>query len=108
METQFKGTKGPWLMNTTDKFINNENGLALTTENNVLVCSVSHDLTVLTSEEYSANAQLIASAPLLLENLVRLVERMEENDLGNMNAVRRAKEAISQAVGQGVDIASTK
>lgn len=33
---------------------------------------------------------------LLLENLIRLVDRMEENEMGQMSAVRRAKEAIEK------------
>ena len=33
---------------------------------------------------------------LLLDNLRRLIDRMEENDLGQMNAVKRAKEAIQK------------
>ncbi len=44
------------------------------------------------------DAQLSASAPNLLENLIRCVDRLEENGLGDMSAVTRAKAAIKEAV----------
>jgi len=48
-------------------------------------------------EEIEANAKLIAAAPELLENLIRCVDRLEENGFEKMSAVRRAKEAINKA-----------
>jgi len=42
-------------------------------------------------------AKLIASAPDLLENLIRCVARMEENEMGHFSAVERAREAIKKA-----------
>ena len=43
------------------------------------------------------NAKLIAASPELLENLIRCVDRLEENGMGDMSAVRRAKESIKKA-----------
>lgn len=52
-------------------------------------------------DEFEANAAFICKAvnnyDSLLENLKRLVDRMEENNLGNMSAVTRAKTAIQKA-----------
>lgn len=58
-------------------------------------------------EQSEANAKLICEAvnnydklkednALLLDNLKRLIDRMEENDLGQMHSVKRAKEAIQK------------
>jgi len=44
-----------------------------------------------------ANAKLFVMAPKLLENLIRCVDRLEENGLGDMSAVTRAKKAIKKA-----------
>jgi hypothetical protein len=48
-------------------------------------------------QEGVANAKLITSAPELLENLIRCVDRLEENGFGDMSAVARAKKAIKNA-----------
>lgn len=48
-------------------------------------------------KESKANAKLIAAAPDLLDNLLRCVDRFEENAFGHMSAVKRAKEAIKKA-----------
>ena len=44
-----------------------------------------------------ANAKLFAAAPELLENLIICVDSIEENGMGDMSAVRRAKEVIKKA-----------
>jgi len=49
--------------------------------------------------EFEANAKLISAAPELLENLIRLVDRLEENGLGHLSATTRAKECITKATG---------
>ncbi len=49
------------------------------------------------TKEREANAKLIAAAPILLENLIRCVDRLEENGFGSMSAVERAKKAIKKA-----------
>jgi hypothetical protein len=48
-------------------------------------------------EDAKANALLISKAPELLEMLKKLVERLEENDLGRLNAVSQAKQLIKEA-----------
>lgn len=48
-------------------------------------------------EEMRANALLISKAPEMLGMIKLLTDRLEENDLGNLDAVRRAKELIKQA-----------
>lgn len=78
-------TKGEWKKETkpTDVVI---------TSNGVAICAMNWNL-----EEYEANAKLIAAAPDMLINLIRLVDRLEENELGDLNAVKRAKEVIKKA-----------
>lgn len=45
-----------------------------------------------------ANAKLIAAAPELLDNLLRIIDRIEENNLNDMfpSAYERAKRAIKK------------
>lgn len=63
-----KHTSGPWLLNTTKKFIDRlPNMLCVTDEKNRIICGVSHDLTEVSIDEYTGNASLIAAAPDLLE-----------------------------------------
>lgn len=49
-------------------------------------------------EEAEANAKLIAAAPQLLSNLIRCVDRLEENGMGDIFAVKKAKDAINKAL----------
>jgi hypothetical protein len=94
---KLKHTPGPW----------NYSGLTFETENgsfsiwkdqgengSTLICEIDKGIR---HEKANANAKLIAAAPELLENLIRCVDRLEENGMGSMSAVRRAKEAIKKA-----------
>ena len=51
------------------------------------------------SGESKTNARLIATAPELLEHLILLIDRMEENGLGHMSAVTRSIEIVERATG---------
>ncbi|MBC7654356.1 MAG: hypothetical protein H7098_07780 [Oligoflexus sp.] len=84
---EFKGTKGEW------KFITLE-------YNDSLFLEVDEKCigTIWSNTEQLSNAQLIKSSPKLLESLIRCVDRLEENGLGNISAVIRAKQAISEAL----------
>lgn len=103
MET--KHTKGEWTViknGLNSKFspprklflINSINKTSVNQVSNIAKITMQIDINDLESE---ANAKLIASAPDLLENLIRCVDRLEENRLGHFTAVRRAKEAIKKA-----------
>ena len=52
------------------------------------------------NETQEANAKLIAAAPELLENLTRIIDRIEESNLqGNFpSAYQRAKQALKKAL----------
>lgn len=43
------------------------------------------------------NALLISKAPEMLEMIEILIDRLKENDLGDLNAVKRAEQLIKQA-----------
>ena len=85
---EFKGTKGEWVKNNT--------GSEVETLAGDRICTLIQGIK--TSNEQKANAKLIAAAPDLLSNLIRCVDRLDENGLGQMYAVKRAKEAINKAL----------
>ena len=85
---QFKGTKGKWEVSFKDRFAI---GIRCN-ERALLMVKVEEN-----RAEAEANALLISKAPELLEHLIRLVDRMEENDLGNFHSVKRAKQLIKEA-----------
>jgi hypothetical protein len=84
--SQFKGTQGKWYVSKAYKTINDEKGFGIAQENGIR-----------NSNEWDANALLISKAPEMLEMLKKLVERLEENDLGRLNAVSQAKQLINEA-----------
>ena len=94
MET--KHTPGPW------ETIDGHEIWPTTGKNaNCSFCFLPTNSTFYPNSEIKANAKLIAAAPELLDNLKRIVERIEENDLQNTmpSAYKRAKEAIQKAEG---------
>jgi len=46
--------------------------------------------------EYEANKKLFENSREVFQNMVRLIERLEENDLGQLYAVKQAKELIKK------------
>ena len=91
---EFKGTKGKW---------NYENGTYLENTmffsfNNGEVIKVSNiNYNDEATEETEANALLISKAPEMLEMIKLLIDRLEENDLKELSAVKRAKQLIKEA-----------
>lgn len=58
---------------------------------------MSKDDVAKANQKALANEVLRASAPELLKNLIRCVDRLEENGMGEMMAVKKAKEEIEKA-----------
>lgn len=93
---EFKGTKGKWELK--DYTILNPNRNA--DKGNIFdiaQCFMGFNQHA-TRDECKANALLISKAPEMLEMLIRLVDRMEENDLGSQHSVKRAKQLIEEAI----------
>jgi hypothetical protein len=103
----FKGTKGKWVVYNyqgkggvidilpKNEDINTSQQIAQVF-NRVEVGISSNGLSK-NSTQVEADALLISKAPELLKMLELLVDRMEENDLGNFSAVKRAKQLIKEA-----------
>lgn len=94
MET--KHTKGEWEVRGNVIFIKD-------TYNSIATVHIQKSwdsrLIPIEDAEAKANAKLIATSPKLLKNLIRLIDRMEENDLGHMNAVIEAIKVVEEATG---------
>ena len=86
---QFKGTKGKWFVWREDIVITKED-----VEGDVICIKPQMKNS---QKNWEANALLISKAPEMLEMLLRLIDRMEENDLGNFHSVKMAKELIKEA-----------
>lgn len=92
---EFKGTKGKW-----EETSNNEEGILITSkhpQNRDILTIWKYDVTFLENQEAKANALLISKSLEMLEMLKKLIDRMEENNLGNFPSVIKAKELIKQA-----------
>lgn len=86
---KFKGSKGKWIKKQDEVWSGEKK-----------ICKVidrEFYKYYNTEEEANYNAQLISCAPELLSMVQLLVERLEENDLGNFNAVSRAYKLIEKA-----------
>jgi hypothetical protein len=85
-----KHTPGPWRLS--------EGYLIGPNDNLIKVCLRENSSAHIKDEEV-ANARLIAAAPELLENLQRIIDRIEENSLQTYfpSAYERAKAAIAKA-----------
>ena len=89
---EFKGTKDNWKLrgNKTD----------ITTEKKglIITCYKNYSLhSNINPKEAEANALLISKAPEMLKMLSLLVDRLQENDLGNLSATIKAKQLIKEA-----------
>ena len=86
-------TKGKWHIHLTTK-----QSIEIWTDDNGKgrICTLTNRKAI----EEQANAKLIANAPELLDNLIRLVNRIEENELNDHfpSAFRRSKEIISKTI----------
>ena len=81
---KFKGTKGKRYINRFGNVVT-ENG-------------EDAYMTSLMNKEYKeVNALLISKAPEMLEIIKLLIDRLEENDLKELSAVKRAKQLIKEA-----------
>jgi hypothetical protein len=95
--SEFKGTKGKW--EKTLNYIGEGFYIYTIYVNKKRICDIRrlNPMGVIDIEEQKANALLISKAPEMLEMLNKLVERLEENDLGRLNAVSQAKQLIKEA-----------
>ena len=92
MKTEFKGTKGEW------KFKEGQNMCSIyVKEHSLFIDCWGNGIAETTDQEMIANAKLISCAPEMIEMISLLIERLEENDLAELHAVKRAKELIKKA-----------
>jgi hypothetical protein len=93
-----KHTKAPWKLGGDYGF-----ELTIIADNGKRICEVkafpTPDFNDTSQDEATLNAKLIAAAPDLLENLVRMIDRIEESNYQNdfPSAYTRAKAAIKKA-----------
>ena len=91
--SNFKGTKGKWAVYNNSQTRKGNLGIVYSWDENgknpIEVASVY-------TNKAKANAKLIAHAPEMLEMLELLIDRMEENNLGNFPSVLKAKELIKK------------
>lgn len=87
-----KHTKGTW---TVDRSTDNARYQVRAGENGLVLVQHTFD-----GEEAKANVKLMAAAPMLLENLARLIDRIEEAGLKEAfpSAYKRALEAVDLAI----------
>jgi len=85
--SEFKGTKGNWIINET--------GYQILNENKDPLCDVWNFNKP--TEEYNANAKLIACAPELLEMLKNLLSMYINTDKPSIRITLEAQELIKKA-----------
>ena len=86
---EFKGTKGKWERITSDWDLSQSVFLENTEQEICEVKSKPH--------KNLYDALLISKAPEMLEMIKLLIDRLEENDLKELSAVKRAKQLIKEA-----------
>lgn len=109
---EFKGTPGPWLrMNGTDVFtgLNSINASGIKSDKTdgwqIADCSVGKtfvdgEYVELSTSEQIANARLIAAAPELLEQLIRLRNKIAGYHLDDSDHLDVVDAAINKALGR--------
>lgn len=109
---EFKGTPGPWLrMNGTDVFtgLNSTNASGIKSDKTdgwqIADCSVGKtfvdgEYVELSTSEQIANARLIAAAPELLEQLIRLRNKIADYHPDDDDHLDVVDAAINKALGR--------
>ncbi|WP_455865427.1 hypothetical protein [Pantoea agglomerans] len=95
--SEFKGTPGPWIFDEDD----GDGGQVVVADNGDVVCVVGSYMTSV--EEDFSNGPLLAAAPELLEALQELVHadcHSVRNSTVQINALRKAHNIITKALGQ--------
>ena len=96
META-KFTKGKWSILNSYHEENKKWICIFLEENTDISIDISCDLDDDNNNELEANSLLISKAPEMLEMLKLLVDRLVENDLGDLSATKRAEQLIKEA-----------
>lgn len=91
MKTNFKGTEGKWSTRKSEHYPIHEIWRLSENEIPVYIARTCYSL------NSDANALLMSKAPEMLEMIHLLVLRLTENDLGNIYAVKKAKQLIKEA-----------
>ena len=100
MKTEFKGTKGKWRLVTNDGShlfggLDNYNKIvAGCGYYDINEPNLGFSISGYISKE---NSLLISKAPEMLEMLKLLIYRLDENDLSDLSATKRAKQLIKEA-----------
>lgn len=99
MSSEFKGTPGPWAASKTGRGIGPVSGLDDQSFGMIIeVAYVEFDPEI---EIQVANANLIASAPRLLEVAISLLEALEsENPKAYSDIIDEARAEIAKALGE--------
>lgn len=84
---EFKGTKGNWELTNRNRGVE----VLIKPSTYKSICTTTGNT------KWQFDMLLISKAPEMLEMIELLIDRLEENDLGNLNAVERAKQLIKQA-----------
>ena len=101
---EFKGTKGKWFVSSNsikdyelDGDTRRHGKIDISTNDwGSFIQCFRHEMNE-NDNQSKANALLISKAPEMLDMILLLVDRLEENGLGTFSAVERAKKLIKEA-----------
>ena len=88
---EFKGTKGKW------EFSEYNNGSSSLKSYDFIFGEIYNN-DAMNNGEFEANARLISKAPELLEGIRILIERLEENGLGNFPSVIKYRQLYKEII----------